>query len=260
MQAPADRPRRAVNMHPLDRAASGAIGGALVLSGYRRGASAGLLLALAGIGMLYRGMTGNCPAYTALGFSTTSAAHPDTPGAREDAPTVERWITVGAPREAVYALLQEPGTLRGMMGHFADVEVDGDRMRWRIALPWGRSLEWHARMFAHLPGEQFSWMSEPGAAVRSEGAITLEDAPGGRGTVVTLQAAFTPPGGSLGGAAMKLLRVVPEAVAQRALQRLKSLVETGEIATSEHDPSGRRPAEQRRLRRSRHLRLAGRAA
>jgi hypothetical protein len=59
---------------------------------------------------------------------------------------------------------------------------------------------------------------------------------------------------------MKLLRVVPEAVAQRALQRLKSLVETGEIATSEHDPSGRRPADERRLAAQPRLRLAGRAA
>jgi uncharacterized membrane protein len=147
-----------------------------------------------------------------------------------------------------------------MMGHFADVHVEGDRMRWRIALPWGRSLEWHARMFAHRPGEQFSWMSEPGAAVRSEGAFTLDDAPGGRGTMVTLQAAFTPPGGSLGGAALKLLRVVPESVAQRALQRLKSLVETGEIATAEHDPSGRRPARRRLGTPPRHLQIAGRAA
>ena len=256
----ADRPHRAINMHPLDRAASGAIGGALVFAGLRRGSSAGVLLALAGIGMLYRGLSGNCPAYTAIGFSTTSAAHPDTPGAREDAPTVERRITIAAPRDAVYAILQQPDTLRGMMGHFADVEVQGDRMRWRIALPFGRSLEWHARLFAHRPDEQFSWMSEPGAAVRSEGAVTLDDAPGGRGTTVTLQAAFSPPGGSLGGAAMKLLRVVPESVAQRALQRLKSLVETGEIATTEHDPSGRRPVERRVGRARPQLRLAGRAA
>jgi uncharacterized membrane protein len=256
MDAYPDRRYRTVNMHPLDRAASGVIGGALLLWAVRRGSLPGALLALAGVGMLYRGVTGNCPGYTALGFSTTSAEPPDAPGAREDAPTVERWITVAASREMVYRALQRPDTLARMMGHFADLHIDGDCMHWGIALPWGRRLEWQARLFEHRPGEQLSWMSEPGAAVRSEGAISLDDAPGDRGTVVTLQVAFTPPGGSLGGAAMKLLRVVPEAVAQRALQRLKSLVETGEIATSEHDPSGRRPAE-RRLAAPPRLRLAG---
>ena len=238
MDMHADRSRLAVNMHPLDRAASGAIGGALLRSGLRRGALPGALLALAGVGMLYRGITGNCPGYTALGLSTTSAAHPDAPGARDDAPVIERWTTVGMSRDALYAMLQDPDTLPRMMGHFADVRLDGDRLHWRIGLPWGRALEWEARLFERRPGERIGWMSEPGAAVRSEGSIRLADAPGGRGTQVTLQVAWTPPGGSLGGAAIKLLRVAPEAVAQRALQRLKSLAETGEIADGRARPVG----------------------
>ncbi len=234
-----------VNMHPVDRALSGVTGGALLLAAARRGDWPGALLALAGVGMLYRGLSGNCPGYTALGISTTSAGEPDRPGARDDAPSVERWITIGKGRDELYALLEQPDVLTRMMEHVADVQVDGDTMHWHMHGLFGRSLEWEARIVERRPGERLSWLSVPGAALRSEGSLALSAAPGGRGTVVSLQLAYSPPGGSLGGAAMKLLRVVPESVAMRALQRLKSLAETGEIPTSEFDPSGRRPDEAR---------------
>lgn len=242
MDARTRPPARPVNMHPLDRTASGAIGAALLAGGARRGGVPGTLVALAGVGMLYRGLSGNCPGYTALGISTTSADGPEGPGARDDAPTIARWTTIGVDRERLDALLQEPDTLPRMMGHFADVQVDGDHMDWCVTGLFGRPIEWQARVFEHRHGERLSWMSEPGAALRSEGSIAMREARAGRGTVVTLEFAWSPPGGALGGAALKLLRVVPEAVAARALQRLKSLAETGEIPTSEHDPSGRHPA------------------
>ena len=48
---------------------------------------------------------------------------------------------------------------------------------------------------------------------------------------------FVPPGGVLGEAASKLLNVVPGMLAGKALRRFKSLAETGEIPTTEHNPS-----------------------
>jgi uncharacterized membrane protein len=245
MDARAGAAHQPVNMHPIDRALSGIAGGALLLAAVRRGEWPGLLLGLAGVGMLYRGVSGNCPGYTALGISTTSAGEPDRPGARDDAPIVERWITIGKERDEVYALLEQPDVLTRMMEHVADVRVDGDAMHWRMHGLFGRSLEWEARIVERRPGERLSWLSAPGAALRSEGSLSLSEAPGGRGTVVALQLAYSPPGGSLGGAAMKLLRVVPESVALRALQRLKSLAETGEIPTTAFDPSGREQDDAR---------------
>jgi uncharacterized membrane protein len=247
-----------LNMHPADRAVSGMLGALLCAAGARRGGGPGVLLALGGVGMLYRSVTGHCPAYAALGMATTSAGGPERPGARDDAATIERWVTVGVSPTSLDALLRRPGAIGEMMGHFAQVRVEGDVMHWRLPLPLGRALEWEARI-VERSGERLTWLSEPGAALRSEGSLALREAPAGRGTVVSLQLAYSPPGGTLGNAAMKLAKVVPEAIALRALQRLKSLAEAGEIATSAHDPSGR-GAPARRLAPRAAPRLTGSAA
>ena len=72
-----------------------------------------------------------------------------------------------------------------------------------------------------------------------EGLVRFHPASGDWGTVVTLRLQFDPPGGVLGGAALKLLGAAPGLLASKALRRFKSLVETGEIPTTDHQPAGR---------------------
>ena len=59
-----------VNVGPNERAAS-TLGGALLAGlGVGRGGLFGLLVAAAGAGLVYRGVTGHCSAYAAAGVST----------------------------------------------------------------------------------------------------------------------------------------------------------------------------------------------
>ena len=76
----------------------------------------------------------------------------------------------------------------------------------------------------------------------NEGSIRFRPAPGDWGTKVRLRFRFASPSGVLGEAASKLLNVVPSMLAGKALRRFKSLAETGEIPTTEHNPSARRGA------------------
>lgn len=106
-------------------------------------------------------------------------------------------------------------------------------------MPLGQNLEWDARIVEEHSGKFLRWASLPGAKLPNEGSLRLSAAPGDRGTEVRLYFRFDPPGGILGDTVVKLLGFAPRMVAEKALRRFKSLVETGEIPTTEHQPTAR---------------------
>lgn len=63
-----------VNVAPTERGFSLAGGALLLLTGLRRGGLFGTLGALAGGGLLFRGLTGRCGVYAALGVNTDGTA------------------------------------------------------------------------------------------------------------------------------------------------------------------------------------------
>ena len=162
-------------------------------------------------------------------------------GALAGEPEVERSITIGKTADELYQRWRDPGTLPQIMAGFATVRASGDsRMHWQVEGPLGRSFEWDAETVDDRPGEGTGWRSLPGAAIPNEGSVRFRPASGGRGTVATLRFRFDPPGGALGDAAVKLLGTTPlDLAADGALRRFKSLVETGEIPTTERQPAAR---------------------
>ena len=67
---PAPRPDPAVNVGPQERTYSAIAGGALALFGLSRMSLMGLGLAAVGGSLLYRGLTGHCHLYSAMGVNT----------------------------------------------------------------------------------------------------------------------------------------------------------------------------------------------
>lgn len=59
-----------VNVNESERTASTLFGGLLMLLGLTRGSLGGTMMALLGGSLLYRGMTGHCHMYQALGMNT----------------------------------------------------------------------------------------------------------------------------------------------------------------------------------------------
>jgi uncharacterized membrane protein len=57
--------------------------------------------------------------------------------------------------------------------------------------------------------------------------------------MVRLVIDWTPPGGKAGAAAARLLRKIPEHQVREDLRRFKNVIETGEVPTTEGQPSGR---------------------
>jgi uncharacterized membrane protein len=135
---------------------------------------------------------------------------------------------------------QDPQQLSRILGHFADVVAVGtEGHRWIVHGPGGREVSWQTRTIADEPGERVRWATAPDASVHNEGTVRFREAAGDRGTRVTLSVSFDPPGGTIGTAALKRLDVVPEALVGEALDRFKSLAESGEIPTLDDNPSAR---------------------
>jgi uncharacterized membrane protein len=244
-------PRKAsssVNVNSTERTASAVVGGALLLiAASRRSLDARTALAaLAGGALMHRGLTGHCQVYGALGVNSAggSAGHylhreqRLERGAPEHANEVERSITINKSTDELYRFFRDPINLNLIMGHFAEVSLESDRVHWRLRTPLGRKLQWETQVVEDTP-VSVRWESLPGAELPNEGSIRFEKAPGDWGTVVTLRFRFDPPGGRLGKAAAKLLGMVPTTLVMNALRRFKSLVETGEIPTTFFNPAAR---------------------
>ncbi len=155
-------------------------------------------------------------------------------------PEAKRAITIGKPADALRQRWVDPRTLPQLMAGFATLRPIGEnRMRWEMKTPLGRLYEWESEIVDE-PGGSIGWRSLPGAAIANEGSIRFDAAPNDRGTVATLHVRFDPPGGALGQGLVQLLGDTPlNMIADNALRRFKSLVETGEIPTTERQPAAR---------------------
>jgi uncharacterized membrane protein len=216
------------NVGRRERVASVALGGALLVRGLRRRSPGGAATALAGGLLVARGVTGSSRLYRALGANTTAAT------------TIEQSITVGRPADDLAEYWRDPEHLTRILGRVAEVEAVGDdRHRWTVHGPLEWSVSWETRIVEDRPGEVLRWASGPDAPVPNEWTVRFRPAPTDRGTQVTLAIRVDPPAGALGDAAMKRLGFVPRTITGEALDRFKSLAETGEIPTLERNPSAR---------------------
>lgn len=162
-------------------------------------------------------------------------------GAPADAPETERSVTIGKSAQELYERWRDPKTLSRVMAPFATVRAsETGGTHWQVEGLLGHTLDWTMETVDDRPGEAIGWRSLPGAQVPSEGSVRFRPATGGRGTVATLRIRFDPPGGVLGDAVAKLRGgLIPATIADMALHRFQSLVETGEIPTTERQPAAR---------------------
>lgn len=227
------------NIGAAERLASIAAGGLLVTWALRKRSPAKMAAAIVGADLLYRGATGHCRLYGALGVNTAAMK---TSGGQisSSAPEIRRTMTIDQSPNELLAFWSNPENLGRIMAHFAEVTPEGgDLTRWKVRGPLGHMLEWVSRQTLDESGNKLSWQSLPGGAIATRGSITFKPGPEGAGTEATLWVQFEPPLGAVGASLAKTLQVFPRAIAGQALRRLKSLVETGEIPTLDHNPSMR---------------------
>jgi uncharacterized membrane protein len=148
-------------------------------------------------------------------------------------------IAIDRPARDIYGFWRDLQNLPRFMRHLESVHVAGDgRSRWVAKAPAGTTVEWEAEITEDRPDERIAWRSLPGAAVEHDGSVRFERAPGGRGTVVSVQMRYRPLAGVVGAMVARLFGEEPQQQVADDLRRLKQVMETGEIATNE-GPSAR---------------------
>ena len=231
-----------VNVGQVERWASAVGGGALALYGLTRGNLPGVALALLGASLVYRGTTGHCYAYQAMGVNTATGEtdNPNVSVRGGHGIKVEKSLTINRPPEELFRFWRNFENLPRVMSHLESVQVTGgNRSHWVAKGPAGMSVEWDAEVYNEKENELIAWRSLEGADVDNAGSVHFRPAPAGRGTELRVVLKYDPPAGIVGAAVAKLWGEEPEQQIDEDLRRFKSMMETGEVPSTEGQPSGR---------------------
>lgn len=177
--------------------------------------------------------SGDAPAYT--------KRNPDG-----DLAQVGRTVTIRKPRAELYEYWRDFSHLPTFMENLESV-TPGDeagRSVWTIKAPAGQTVAVETEVSDEIANQSIAWRSVEGSDIRTTGEVRFEDAPGDRGTRVSLVLSYDPPGGALGRTIAKLFLREPQIQARHDLKRFKMLMETGEIATSARTRDDTRAANQ----------------
>jgi uncharacterized membrane protein len=115
---------------------------------------------------------------------------------------------------------------------------------WVAKGPAGVRVEWDARIINEVDNKVIGWQSLTGSSISTAGSVNFDEDP--HGTRVTVHLQYHPPGGKLGAAVAKIFGEEPNQTIREDLRRFKQLMETGEIPTTEGQPSGRASTTRRR--------------
>ncbi len=216
-------------------------GGALAAYGLRMRSLPGIVVAALGGALVHRGATGHCMVYESIGVTTAEEQGDQVSVPYGKGVRVEKAVTINASPEELYTFWRKFDNLPRFMHNLESVEVrDDKRSHWVAKGPAGTKVEWEAEIINEVPNQLIGWRSMEGSQIDNAGSVHFTPAAGGRGTEVKVVLRYDPPAGGVGAKISKILGEDPAVNVQEDLRRLKRLIETGEIATTEGQSSGRK--------------------
>jgi uncharacterized membrane protein len=125
------------------------------------------------------------------------------------------------------------------MRHLQAVEITSDNQsHWIASAPFGKTVEWDAEIYTERENELIGWRSLAGSQVDTAGSVQFREAPGDRGTEVTVTLKYDPPAGKLGVAIASIFGGSADFQVREDLRRFKQMMEAGEAPTIEGQPRG----------------------
>lgn len=238
-----------INVGQIERWLSMVAGAMLAGWGLKRRDTIGGTAALGAAALLYRGGTGHCHVYDALGIDhghspgtgVTADRHSDTrrrlSGSRGI--RVEESVTINRPLAEVFRFWRNFENLPQFMEHLESVALrDEGISHWVARGPAGFGVAWDARIINEIDNRLLAWQSLEGSTVATAGSVNFDETEHGTRVLVKLQ--YDPPAGKLGAMVARLLGDDPSSSIREDLRRFKRLLETGEIPTTDGQSSGRR--------------------
>ena len=242
-----------MNVGNVERWLSMLGGGMLAAYALKRRGPTGAAAAVAGAALLYRGATGHCDVYGALGVSTARGqSHARGTGIVADRGSntrqqlggnrgvhVEESVTIHKPIAEVFRFWRNFENLPSFMQHLESVAVrDEGISHWVAKGPAGVNVEWDARIINEVDNRIIGWQSLEGSTISTAGSVNFDETE--HGTRVRVHLQYNPPAGRLGAAVARLFGEEPNQTVREDLRRFKQLMETGEIPTTDSQSSGRR--------------------
>lgn len=192
-----------------------------------RGPAIGALVSVAGVTALDIFCANRCTQYEKL------------------APEIERAessLLIARTPEECYRFWRDVENFPRFVPEIRSVRKTGDRTsHWTARAPQNvGEVEWDTVMIQDIPNQRISWRAAPRADATIDGTVEFEPAAGSRGTIVRVQLAYDHPGRTVAAPLSRLLGKHPGQIIYKSLQRMKQLLEVGEILTTEGQSAGRR--------------------
>lgn len=219
------------NIGTTERVLSVALGAYLLFRGLKYLSYRSIPNLMASGYLFMRGGLGYCPISRQLGKKDI----------QNPAINIKTVMTVNKPRESVYRYWRTLSNLPAFMHHLREVkELDERQSHWIAEVPgMGGKIEWDAEIVKDEPNERIGWQSINGALVKNAGKVEFYDAPI-QGTEVRIIFSYHPPAGGVGTAAAKLFNPLVKGIIENEVYNFKRVIEAGEIATTEGQPTGKR--------------------
>ena len=147
--------------------------------------------------------------------------------------------TISKDRQEVYDFAANPQNWPKFM-HAIQVKNNGDgKFAFSIGEPAGIDFESNVEITDQQAGEHIAWASAE-QMLEHRGVIRFKQAPGDRGTEISVALEYKAPAGPIARGLASLVGWGPEQVVRESLRHLKQLLEAGEIPTTQGQPAGAR--------------------
>jgi len=207
--------RNEINVPYAERILSMLSGGLLLLRAFNKKKGFGVLSAAAGGYLLYRGYSGNCPAYTAL----------DKPKVANPVKNLNIKVSliIDKPRKEVYAYWRDLENLPKFMTHLESVVNKDDKISvWKAKIPGNMlPLEWEASIVKEEKNTLIGWQSLVKSSIQNAGKVEFFDA-GKNATEINVVISYIAPLGAAGAAIMHLFNNKLEEIIRRDIMNFKA--------------------------------------
>jgi uncharacterized membrane protein len=142
---------------------------------------------------------------------------------------VSEVVSIDRTPQALYAFWRDLENLPRFMSHLQSVSKTTER-RFRSRAPAGTPIEWDAEIVSDEPDVRIGWRTLPDSEVVHEGVVNFEPTTGGRGATVHIELLFWSRTAKVGARLARLFGEAPHRQVSDDLQRLKLLLESGDVA------------------------------
>ncbi|HSF10223.1 MAG TPA: SRPBCC family protein [Nitrospirales bacterium] len=225
---------KSTNIGALEQILSLGIGCGLIVHGLGQQPRRGILPLLFGSGLVIHGLTSHSRLYEAIGIDELHGSHIRHPLNRTV--HLRESITINRSQEDLYSFWRDFKNLPRFMQNIVAVqELDERHSRWQARGPFNKNFHWEAEILEERQNELIKWRTiEIHSNLEHEGVLSLRRAAGNRGTILSLDCRWTPPGGVFGATMAKLLPDDPARQVSEDLRRFRQLMEAGEISRNQH--------------------------